>query len=493
MEGRRFLAADLGAESGRVVAGTLEEGRLSLEEIHRFPNRPVQVHGTLHWDVLNLYGNVLEGMRTFAQQYGAEVDGIGIDTWAVDFGLLGRDGSLLQNPVCYRDHRTDDMPDVVRARIPEPEVYRRTGIFLLPIYTLCQMVALRRADGPLLDCAETFLMMPDLVAYFLSGEVGCERTNAISTQLYDPREGTWRRDVFEAFDLPLDIMPPIIEPGTVLGAMLGAVQEETGLGPAEVIAPCTHDTGSAVAAVPGQGDDWAFLSSGTWSILGSLSGEVVTTDEALAAGLCNELTLEGLFLCRNIMGLWLLQQARASWLADGDEYSYTELVEAARRAPAGGPIVDPNDDGFMAPEDMPDAIRAYCRRTGQTEPDGPAAVSRCILESLALCYRHDLDQIGRILGRDYRTLHVVGGGSQNTLLCQFTADATGLGVQAGPVEATVAGNVLVQAYAKGLLDSPGAVRRVVRDSTRLVEYEPEDTGYWRDRYGLYRELLPSNQ
>ncbi len=489
MDDKRFLAVDLGAESGRIVVGTLHEGRLSLEEIHRFQNEPVEVCGTLHWDVLDLYKNVLKGLREYARRFGDSAEGVGIDTWAVDFGLLARDGSLLQNPVCYRDHRTDGMPEFIRSRMPEKELYARVGIFLLPIYTLCQMASLRQGNSPILDEAETFLMMPDLLAYFLSGRMACERTNAISTQLYDPRAGAWHPEVFETFDLPMGIMPDLVDPGTVLGPLRESVGADTGLRRADVIAPCTHDTGSAVAAVPGGGGDWAFLSSGTWSIIGSLTDDVVTGEDALDAGLCNELTLGSFFLCQNIMGLWLLQQARAAWERGGSAYSYPELAELAEGAPRGGPIVASNDEGFMAPDDMLQAIRDYCRRTGQPEPEGPAQVTRCILESLALCYRHALDRMAGILGRSYRTLHVVGGGSQNTLLCRFTASATGLAVVSGPVEATVAGNVLVQAYAKGCLGSPDEIREVVRASSDLVEYAPRDSAYWDDRYGEYLELL----
>ncbi len=490
MQHKRFLAADLGAESGRVVVGTLQEGRVSMEEIHRFANEPVQVCGTLHWDVLALYNNVLKGMRAAAERFDDAIDSIGIDTWAVDFGLLAADGSLLQNPVCYRDERTEGMPEVVKQRMPEKDLYARTGIFLLPIYTLCQMVSLRQSDSPLLECADGFLMMPDLLAYFLCGERGCERTNAISTQLYDPRSGGWHPEVFQTFELPLAIMPEVIDPGTVLGELRESVAADTGLTGARVIAPCTHDTGSAVAAVPGAGDDRAaFLSSGTWSILGSLTDDVVTTGEALGAGLCNELTLDSFFLCQNIMGLWLLQQARACWEADGGSYSYPELVEMAGAVPPSEAMLDPNDESFMAPDDMPEAIRAFCRRTDQPLPEGPAEMTRLILESLALSYRYALDRIAGILGRTYRTLHIVGGGSLNTLLCQLTADATGLAVEAGPVEATVMGNLLVQAYAGGFVSSPEEIRRIAAESAEMRTYEPRERSRWEDRYGEYRRLL----
>ena len=486
---RRFLALDLGAESGRAVVGTLEGGRLSLEELHRFANEPVEVGGTLHWDVLGLYGNVLKGMLAYSQRFGGSVDGIGIDTWGVDFGLLAADGTLLQNPVHYRDSRTDGIADAVAERMPHERVYELAGMPLYPIQTLCQLLAMRRAASPILDAASTFLMMPDLLGYFLTGEKRGERTDAITTELYDPRAGRWCDEIFERLDLPREIMPTLVDPGTVLGGLRDSVGRQTGLEQGVVIDSCTHDTASAVAAVPAEGDDWAFVSSGTWSVVGALTDRVVTTPEALAAGFCNELTVGSFFLCRNIMGLWLLQQARAAWERGGQAYSYPDLVALAGQSPAGGPLIDPDDGAFLAPEDMSRAIAEYCERTDQPQPRGPAASARCILESLALSYRHALEQLGSILGRRFRAVHVVGGGSLNTLLCQLTADATALPVVAGPVETTAAGNVLVQALARGHLASPAEVRRVVRRSTDLARYEPKDTAAWQERYGAFRRML----
>lgn len=485
---RRYLAFDLGAESGRAVVGTLVDGRLSLEEIHRFPNEPVEVCDTWHWDVLALYHHVLKGMRESVRRFGERVEGIGLDTWALDFGLLARDGKLLQNPVCYRDRRTEGMVEAVLAKMTARELYERTGIAILPIHTLYQLLSLRLSRSPLLEVATRFLMMPDLLAYFLTGEPRCERTNAITTQLYDPRTGQWSREMFETFDLPLAIMPELVDPGTILGTLREAVKRTTGLNQAVVIAVCNHDTGSAVAAVPGQGEDWAFLSSGTWSVLGTLADEVVTSAEAFAARVCNELTLDSFFLARNIMGLWLLQQARAAWQREGQAYAYEELVRLAEQAPDADTVIYPDDLGFLAPPDMPQAIRDYCLRTGQSPPDGPAAMTRCILESLALSYREGLERLASIRGRPFQALHIVGGGSRNGLLCQFTADATGLPVLAGPVEATVAGNVLVQAVARGELSSPEEVREVVRRSFDLVEYTPRPSEAWEARYEQYREL-----
>lgn len=504
MSDTRFLAFDLGAESGRAVVGTLAEDRLALEEIHRFPNEPVEIAGTLHWDILGLYNQVLKGMRRYAERYGCEVASLGIDSWSVDFGLLAADGSLLGNPVHYRDRRTEGMVEVAVERIPLQRMYELTGMSPNQIHTAFQMLALRERGSPLLSAAATFLMIPDLLAYFLTGAEVCERSNAIHSQLYDPRRGEWCGEVFSALGLPLEIMPPLVDPGTQVGTLRESVQRVTGLGAVPVVAPCTHDTGSAVAAVPfpptplslgsgtpaatgGAGREGAFLSSGTWSVLGALTGEPVTTPAAYAARINNELSLD-FFVCRNIMGLWLLQECRRVWARDGQSYNYDELVRLAEEAPPGGPVVFPDAPDFLAPPDMPAAIREYCRATGQTPPGGVGQTARCILESLALSYRQGLEQFSRILGREFQTLHVVGGGSQNTLLCQLTADATGLPVTAGPVEATVAGNLLVQALAAGFLADAEELREVVRASFQPQEYEPRKNEALEEQWGRYGEL-----
>jgi rhamnulokinase len=489
MDKHRFLAFDLGAESGRAVVGTLTEGKLSLEEIHRFPNEPVELLGTLYWDALSLHKEILKGMKIYSGRFGGSVDGIGIDSWVVDFGLLARDGTLLGNPVHYRDPRTEGMVEKISERMSPEKMFELTGMPASPILTLCQLYSLRLRQSTVLESASTLLMMPNLFAYFLTGDKRCERTAVITTQLYDPRGGLWHKEIFTTFGLPISIMPDLVDPGTVQGDLNESVKRETGLTEAPVVAPCTHDTASAVAAVPGKGDDWAFLSSGTWSVLGSLTEEVVTSPEAFRAGMANELTLKSFFLCRNIVGLWLLQQARATWQRSVKEYSYTDIVRLSEEAPEGGPLIYPDDESFLAPADMIAAIGNYCKGTGQKPPHGPAETARCIIESLALCYRHSLEKLSEILGRRFGVLHIVGGGTLNTLLCRFTADATGLPVLAGPVEATVAGNVLVQALSRGFLTSPQEIRDIVRRSFDLVEYEPRDTTKWEDRYGQYMRLV----
>jgi rhamnulokinase len=490
----RFLAVDLGAESGRVAVGILDGGRLSLEEIHRFANEPVKVCDTIYWDVLALYNNILKALRIYSERFGDSVEGIGIDTWAIDFGLLAANGTLLQNPVHYRDRRTEGLEEELTRRISAPKLYERTGLQFFPMQTVGQLFSLRLKSGPILDCAATLLTMPSLLGYFLTGVKCCERSAAMMTQLYDPLARSWSEDIFRLFDLPLSLMPPLVDAGTEVGELSASIKAETGLRCARVIVPCTHDTSSAVAGVPGRGESWAFLSSGTWSVLGALTPRMINPPAAFSAGFANELTFGSFFLARNIgAGLWLLQQARRAWSGMGKSYSYEELTQLAKRAPAAGPLIDPSHPCFFAPDDMLLAIRDYCLQTNQPPPDGVAQVTRCILESLPLVYRQALDQLSSILGKRFDVLHVVGGGCKNSLLCQGTANATRIPVQAGPVEATVAANVLTQAVARAYLTSPDEIREVIRRSTKMEEYEPTDAGFWEDRYAKYLQLAGTNK
>jgi rhamnulokinase len=489
MSKHSFLAFDLGAESGRATVGTLTDGRISLEEILRFPNEPVKIRNTVHWDVLALYNNMLKALRICCERFGNSLEGIGIDTWAVDFGLLATDGTLLQNPVHYRDHRTEGLEGDMMRRIPAPKLFQRTGLPLEAMQTLGQLFSLRSKKSPVLASAASLLLMPDLLAYFLTGAKCCERSAAMMTQLYEAPSRNWSEEIFRLFDLPLSIMPTLVDSGTVIGELSDSVAADTGFKHALVIAPCTHDTSSAVAGVPGVKDNWAFLSSGTWSVVGALTPRMVNSPAAFSAGFANELTLGGFFLCRDLLGLWLLQQARRAWQREGTTYSFQELSQLAEHLPVAGPLIDPSHPCFFAPDNMLHAIHDYCRQTGQPRPEGPGEVTRCILHSLALAYRQALDQLSALLGRSFDVLHIVGGGSLNSLLCQKTANATCTLVQAGPAEATVTGNILAQALACGYVVSPQEIRDVVRGSTGVVEYEPKDTGVWEVRYGKYLEIL----
>lgn len=381
------------------------------------------------------------------------------------------------------------MVEQVKSRISAEELFRLTGMALLPFNTSVQLLSLRLSRNPVLDCASTMLMMPDLFAYFLTGRKCCERTNAISTQLFDPWKSEWSAEIACRLDIPAKILPELVDPGTVLGEVLGPVRDAVGLKSGPVIAPCTHDTGSAVAAVPAQGDDWAFLSCGTWSVLGTLNPDVVTTPRASAAGVFNELTIQSRILCRNIVGLWLLQQARAGWMREGKSYSYDEIVKLAAQAPEGGPLINVDAPRFHAPPDMLVAIQQYCAETGQAVPQHPGETARCITQSLAFAYRRWLDEIAALSGRTFRVLHLVGGGAKNSLLCQLKANATGLPVIAGPCEATVAGNVMVQALAKGLVRTPQEMRDVIRRSSELVEYQPQNVTPYQRRFDEYLRLV----
>jgi rhamnulokinase len=481
-----YLAVDLGAESGRVVLGRFDGGRVSLEEIHRFPNTPVRLPDGLHWDVLRFISEIKEGLAKAMRE--EQIEGIGIDSWGVDFGLLDGGGTLVSNPYHHRDTRTEGLIEEAFGRVPKEEIYKTTGIQFLPINTLYQLLAMR--GSPLLDAAETMLLIPDLMNYWLTGEKACEYTNATTTQLLDLQQGGWARDLFEGMDLPSRILAPIVQPATELGPLLPEVAEEVGAGP-PVFAVASHDTASAVVAVPAEGENFAYISSGTWSLVGVELPRPVVTEEGLDANFTNEGGFGGKTrLLKNVMGLWLLQECRRQWAREGHEYSYEELARLAEDAPPAGPLIDPDHPTFLSPGDMPSRIRSFCEETGQGPPEEPAAVVRCVFESLALKYRHAIEQAERLAGRAIGTVNVVGGGSQNSLLCQLTSDATRRLVLAGPVEATALGNLMVQAYAREHLTSLAEIRETVRRSVEVQEYEPQggEDG-WQEAYENLRGLI----
>ncbi|MGW0947101.1 rhamnulokinase [Streptomyces sp. NPDC002623] len=468
---KSYAAVDLGASSGRVMVGRVGPDSLELTEAHRFVNRPVRVPEGLRWDVLALYAGVLDGLRA-----AGPVDSVGIDSWAVDYGLLDADGALLGNPVHYRDARTEGVAEKVWGTVPAAELYAATGLQYAPFNTLYQLAA--AASSAQLAQARRLLLIPDLLAYWLTGEQGTELTNASTTQLIDPRTRDWSYDVAARLGIDLDLFAPLRRPGDPAGLLLPEVLEQTGLsGPVPVTTVGSHDTASAVAAVPATGERFAYICTGTWSLAGLELASPVLTEDSRAANFTNELGLDGTVrYLRNIMGLWLLQECVRAW---GDPELGGLLREAAA-VPALRSVVDAGDAAFLAPGRMPERIAEACRASGQPVPGTPGEVTRCILDSLALAHRRAVEDAQRLADRPVDVVHIVGGGTRNALLCQLTADACGLPVVAGPTEAAALGNVLVQARTHGLVGDRADIRRLLARTQPLTRYEPQgDTGRWR--------------
>jgi rhamnulokinase len=486
---KKLLAFDLGAESGRGVLGLFDGQRLRLEVVHRFGNGPVRTLETLHWDVLRLHSEMLAALRRCAAEHGG-IDSVGVDTWGVDFALLGRNNTLLGNPRHYRDPHTEGVMEEAFARVPRSEVFRQTGLQFMRFNTLFQLLALQRDRSPLLDVAETLLFMPDLFHFFFTGLKFNEFTDASTSQLYDPTAKTWAYGLVKAFGLPQQILGTLVQPGTVLGPLRSSVAAETGLRSVPVVAPASHDTAAAVAAVPAAGTSWAYISSGTWSLMGAELPAPLINDKVQDYNFTNEGGVGGTIrFLKNIMGLWLVQECRRMWERAGQTYTYEELMRLAAGAVPFASVLNPDDTGFILPPNMPAAIQDFCRRTGQVVPQEPGAVVRCALEGLALRYRWVLERLEELLGRRLAVIHVVGGGCQNTLLCQFTADACHRPVQAGPVEATAIGNVLAQAIGLKALKSLEEAREVVRRSFEVVMYTPRDPERWEEPYRRFLELI----
>lgn len=482
----RLVAVDLGAESGRAVVGSFDGERLALEDVHRFPNVPVTVAGTLHWDFLRLFGDVTAGLRRAAA--GGPVASVGVDTWGVDFGLLDARGRLLANPVHYRDRRTEGMPDLAFRVVPRDEIYAATGIQFMPINTLYQLWSMVRADDPLLGQADRLLMMADLFHHFLAGSAVAEYTNASTSQCLDPVAREWARPLLERFGIPTGILPPIVAPGTVLGPVRADIADETGLRDARVVAPGSHDTASAVVGAPLAGPTTAFLSSGTWSLIGLEMPAPVISAVSLAANLTNEGGVGGTVrLLRNVVGLWLVQESRRALWPAGDAPSYEELAVLAETAPAFTAFIDPDDERFLRPGNLPARVRAFCAETGQPVPGDNGTLVRVLLESLALRYAVAVDELAQASGHSIEAIQVVGGGSNNRLLCRLTASATGLPVRAGPVEATASGNLCVQAIAAGELASIAEARELVARSFPVTTYDPN--GDWTEARARFADVV----
>jgi rhamnulokinase len=489
MADAQFLALDLGAESGRGVLGRLAGGRVELREVHRFANGPVRVLDSMHWDVLKLLAEMKEALGLAASKAGDALVGVGVDTWGVDFGLLGPGDILLENPYHYRDERTVGMVEAACAKVPREDIFGYTGIQFMELNTLYQLFAMAQANSPLLDLAETMLMMPDLFNFWLTGEKAGEFTIASTSQFYDPRLGDWSRELLERLGIPTHFLPPIVQPGAKLGALLEPVADETGAKSATLVAVACHDTGSAVAAVPAETEDYAYISSGTWSLMGVEITDPIINDQALEYNFTNEGGVCGTFrFLKNIMGLWLVQESRREWQRQGDDLSYDEITQMASEAPAFAAIVEPDDPSFLRPGDMPARIADFCRKTGQEPPIDRGAIARCALESLALKYRWVLECLEEMLEKRLEVVHIVGGGSQNTLLNQFAADAMNRPVVTGPIEATAIGNILMQAIALGHVESLEEARAVVRNSFDVVTYQPRDADAWNEPYERYLKV-----
>lgn len=484
---RHYLAFDLGAESGRAILGSISDSRLRLEELHRFPNVPVRLPTGLYWDSFRLFHEIEQGLAVAGRERRLALNGVGIDTWGVDFGLVGRDGALVANPMHYRDSRNDGMLERTFAVVPKQEIFAQTGIQFMQLNTLYQLYAMKLAGSPALDIADRLLFMPDLFNYWLTGVQRSELTIASTSQFYNPVEGRWATELFTRLGLPARILPEIVRPGALLGTLLPHVAEAAGLKTVPVYATACHDTASAVAAVPGKGANWCYISSGTWSLMGVELDKPVINEQSLTLNFTNEIGAEGrIRFLKNIAGMWLLQECRRAWALEGAEYGYEQLARMAAAAPPFGPLIRP--DAFLHPGEMPAKIAAFCRATGQDPPETPGQFCRTILESLALRYRQVLESLESLLATKLEVIHIVGGGSRNEVLNQLAADATGRVVIAGPAEATAAGNVLVQAMGSGLLRGLDEARELVGCSFDLAVFEPRRDARWDEAYERFLRL-----
>lgn len=481
----RFLAFDLGAESGRAILGQLHHGALTITELCRFPNEPVRYSGELHWDVSRLW---LEMQRALDRLTGPPLDSLGVDTWGCDYALLGERGNLLENPFSYRDARTDGVMQAVNDRVGAEAVYDATGTQFLPFNTLYQLYAACRSTPRLVAAAQALATIPDLLNFWLSGRLNSEYTNATTTAMVDSRTRNWATGLLERLDLPSRLLLPIIEPGTVIGSV--TADASTSRAGTPVIAPACHDTASAVASVEAGGTS-AFLSSGTWSLLGTELPAAIVTERTRELNFTNEGGVCGTTrLLKNIGGLWLLQSCRRTWARAGRTYGYDELLTAAsQQAPGFTSLFDPDHRGFLHPDDMVSAIAHYCRQTGQAEPGSPAEYVRAILESLAFKYRRVLDSLEEVTGTRFEQIRIVGGGSRNRLLNQFTANATGRIVVSGPVEATALGNIAMQMLATGAVSSLREARAVIDRSFPVERFEPSEADRWDAHYQRFHEYV----
>lgn len=485
---KRVLAFDFGASSGRAIIATYDNGRIDLEEVHRFPNDPVMLNGTLYWDALRLFFEIKQGI--VKAKLAGGFDSIGVDTWGVDFGLIDEKGCLVENPVHYRDARTKGIIEEAEKLISKKEMYDITGIQFMEFNTAFQLLSIKRSRPELFDRAAKLLFMPDLFSYFLTGKTVAEYSIATTSQLVEASTGKWSQRMCEALGVPARLLPEIVMPGETVGMLSDEICKELGVPPVPVIAVCGHDTQSAVSAVPAAEKDFVFISSGTWSLFGTEVDAPIINDETRVFNVTNEGGFDGaIAFLKNICGLWLIQESRRQWKREGKEYSFAELEEMAKAAAPFRCFIDPDATDFVQPGDMPGRVREFCRRTGQYVPDTAGEVVRCIYESLAMKYRHTFAGIRKCTGKTYEGIYVVGGGTKDKFLLGMTADACGVRVSAGPVEATVMGNVAAQFIAAGELKDIADARRAVAASCSPEMFLPGDTAAWDEAYPRFAKIL----
>lgn len=489
MATRNFLAFDLGASSGRAILGTISGNKLSLKEIHRFENQMVEIDGSFYWNIFSLFGELKTGLKKCVRDFGIQPESVGVDTWGVDIVLLDRNGMIVGLPYAYRDPRTDTAMEEVFKIVPRKELYLMTGIQLMQFNTLFQLYAYKRDRSPQLEIAKDILFMPDALCYLFSGVKKNEFSIASTSQFLKPGKLEYEQKLFDAIDFDISLMQDLVLPGTVLGNIKPEIQKETGSAPIPVVAVAAHDTASAIASVPAAGRNWAYISSGTWSLMGIESDQPLISEEIQKLNFTNEGGVEGTtrFL-KNIMGLWLLQECRRIWSTDHN-YSWPEMVEMSLKAQPFKCLIDPDAHEFLNPGDMPAAIAAFCRKTNQPEPETHGEVIRTIFESLAFKYRATLESIMAVSTVTIGKIHIIGGGANNELLCQYAANATNLPVYAGPTEATAIGNIMMQAKALGAVSTLGEIRRMVFDSFETKIFLPQDADNWNFQYQIFKGFI----
>lgn len=490
MSRKTFLAVDLGAGSGRVIAATFEEFRLSLHEVHRFENPGIDIPGGSFWNLIGLYHEIVDGLHKAVELYGNTIVSIGIDTWGCDYGLLAADGRLTGLIHQYRDSRHEGMTEAMHQAMSEEQIYAHTGIKTNFYNSSLHLMAESRSAHPAMEHSASLLFVPDILGYWLTGRKAVERTVASTSQLLDPRSGDWSWEVIEALGLPKHLFGEIMSPGTVLGTLSDEVAKHIGMSGIPVVATASHDTAAAVAGIPMEDSDNLWLSSGTWSIIGIETADPVTSPQALHGGFSNELGVANTVrFLKNISGLWLLQECRRQWEFDGDPLQFSTMAKLAEEAEPFSAFIDPDDPVFATAGEMPAKIAAWCEKTGQSVPKNRGAVLRVATESLALKYRTVYEGICQLTDRKFTTLHAGGGGIQNRALCQATANALGIKVVAGPVEATSCGNVITQMQAVGELENLHQGRELIRSSFEFDTYEPQDTAAWDEAYLRFQALL----